>query len=79
MAELLYVRAETLMNQRARFSTILAHIAKKRNGLALTYTSVVVVCKLITTPAVTAVAARQVGTHRVGATVMEAGCTFIYI
>lgn len=43
------------------------------------YTSVVVVCKLITTPAVTAVAARQVGTHRVGATVMEARCTFIYI
>lgn len=76
MAELLYVRAETLMNQRARFSTILA---KKRNGLALTYTSVVVICKLITTPAVTAVAARQVGTHRVGATMMEAHCTFIYI
>lgn len=64
------------MNQKARFSTILA---KTRNGLTLTDARVPVICKLITTPTVTTIAARQVGAHRVGATVMEASCTFIYI
>lgn len=41
--------------------------------------SVPVICKLITTPALTPVASRQVDTHGVGATVMGASCTFIYI
>lgn len=42
-------------------------------------TGVPVVYKLVTTPALTPVASWQVDTHRVGATAMEASCTFIYI
>lgn len=41
--------------------------------------SVLVLCKPVTAPALTPVASRQVDTHRVGATAMEASCTFIYI
>jgi hypothetical protein len=76
IANILDSTSGNITELRSELSTVLM---EERSTSVLTDASVLITRKLVAVVALAPVASQQVATHRVGATAMDATCTFIDI